>query len=914
MEKHVSLSKVAILLISIVLTSVITACSKKSTEQYISDAQAYLANEEVERAVIELKSAIVNAPRDIESRLLLGKTYYQLSQFANAEKELETAKDLGANEDSYFFLLLASQYYQNNFAEAQLTSETYNGNDEKIKNQAKLYNFLSAIRVDDTPPSIPDGLTGNVLVIAEANQALLERRPTKTLELADAVSNFSSSEIVELNIIKGIALTSLGRVNEAKDAYQKVVDIFPHYYFARFQLIETLTTLELLEETRKHLDFMFEIKPDSPLTHYYSAIVDFKQNDFEQAFQSATIAASGSINDIELYFIAGVSAYKTGKIESAYNFLNRNKNRVPSNHLNNKILAEVSLKLGYSMDVIAELEGLKLKPSNQSIVFSAAAINQFQLGNFEQATDFIGQATKHSPQDAVLLLQEGLIKLSSNDLSGIDSLTKSIEYNPSLDESWLLLAEAYLKQGEHDAAISVAQKWQELNKLDGLNLEGYLRLKMGQTKQAMEIFGDILKEEPEHSGATRYLMLAHANAREFPEAKAYAQTLIKQNPNSIINLVSYINLHIGSNKSETAEAFLLKEIENKPVNQEMLVALSMLMTWKKEHEKALKLLKEKGNPNHSLVQKTKGDLYHFLTRFDEAINEYDAWLKKDQRNPEAWFKKIQVVQDQGIAKKGLRVVKEALQHFPNDPRLIGLHAYFLARNGKVEDAKYVMQNLNGYQEKLPIIDYYNGYIALEDGKFQQAYSLLQKYYDVEPNFETATQLSRALEEIGKPEEGLALLKHEVSKLYKPFIERHRIAEYMVNNKMLERATDFYDQLFKDYPLDFVTINNYAALLTKVGELDKAEQLATVGLRLQPASPYAMDTLGRVFFKQGKTKEALFYAEKAHQAFPQNAEIQLHLAEILLADNQVNRAKILINRVKPVTKIEKDLLADIQATL
>lgn len=914
MEKHVSLSKVAILLISIVLTSVITACSKKSTEQYISDAQAYLANEEVERAVIELKSAIVNAPRDIESRLLLGKTYYQLSQFANAEKELETAKDLGANEERYFLFLLTSQYYQNNFDEAYLTSETYTGADPELISIANLYGYLSAIRIDDTPPQLPLELKGNALIIAQANQALMERRPTRTLDLTESVSGSGSSEIVELNIIRGIALMSLGRAAEAKESYQRVVDIFPHYYFARFQLVETLIALELLDEAHQNLKFMFEIKPDSPLTHYYSAIVDFKKNDFERAFQSATMAASGNINDIELYFVAGVSAYKTGKIESAYNFLSKNKNRVPSNHLNNKILAEVSLKLGYSMDVISQLGELKLTPSNQSIVLSAAAINQFQLGNFAQATEFIEQATERSPEDPVLMLQEGLIKLSSNDLSGIDSLTKSIEYDPSLDESWLLLAETYLRNGEHDAAISVAKKWQERNKIDGLNLEGYLRLKMEQTEQAMDIFRSILKEEPEHSGASRYLMLAHAQRQEFSVAKSYAEILVKQNPENLINLGSLVNLYLGSNDAEAAEKILLQQIEKNPNNQAAIIARTMLMARNKKPEEALEYISKNGNPTNEDVLRVKGDLYSFLLRFNEAINEYDSWLKKDVKNPIAWFKKIQAVQDQGVAKKGLRVVKEALQHFPNDPRLIGLHAYFLTRNGKVEDAKYVIQDLDGYQEKLPIIDYYNGYIALEDGKYQQAYSLLQKYYNVEPNFETATQLSRALEGLGKPEEGLTLLKLEVSKLYKPFIERHRIAEYMVNNKMLERATEYYDQLFKDHPLDFITVNNYAALLTRVGELDKAEQLATVGLRLQPASPYAMDTLGRVFFKQGKIKEALFYAEKAHQAFPQNAEIQLHLAETLLADNQVNRAKILINRVKPVTKIEKDLLADIKATL
>ena len=906
-----SLNKVAILLI---LTLAITACSKKSTEQYIADAQAYLANEEVERAVIELKSAIVGAPRDIESRLLLGETYFQLSQFANAEKELETAKDLGATEENYFLLLVASQYYQNNFEEAQLTSEKYKGADPEIKSLARLYGYLSAIRIDDTPPSLPSELQKNALIVAQANQALIARRPSRAIELTQQIDIKNSFEKVEVGIVRGIALMSLGRLEEAEQTYEKIVDFFPYYYFARFQLIEIQTQLNLLDKARENLTFLFEIKPDSALTHYYSAMVHFKQNEFEKAFQAATLADSANISDIELNFVAGVSAYKIGKIESAYNFLNKNKNKVPSNHISNKILAEVSLKLGYAVEVIAEIGGLQLHSNSQAIVFSSAAIQEFQLGNFNQAIEYIEQAKQASPEDPVVLLREGLMKLSVNDQSGIDSLAKSIEYDESIDESWLLLAEAYLRSGENQAAIALAKKWQERNKIDGMNLEGYLRLKMGELPEATNIFMSILEQEPEHSGATRYLMLIHAQNGEFVEAKNFAAQLVKQNPKSLANLISYVNLFLGSNDANSAEAFLTEQIEANPKNQEAIVAKSMLLSWDKKYDDALDLLIKKGDPSRDLIQKTKGDLYSFLRRYDKAIDEYTAWLKKDFRNPDAWFKKIQAVRDKGSVEQGLLTTTDALKYFPNDPRLIGMRAHFLILNGKISEAKKVMQDLTEFEDKLPIVNYYKGHIALEEGQYQTAYDLINEFYQFDPNFETATLLSRALEGLNRPEEGLAALQREIAKIPRPLLERHVIAEYMARNGMYDKAIEYYHLLLKDYPTDFITVNNYASVLTKAGKLTRAEELANIGLKMIPTSPYAMDTLGRVFFEQGKIKEALFYIEKAHKAVPQNAEIQLHLAETLLADNQVNRAKILINRVKPVTKIEKDLLADIKATL
>ncbi|MCF2947738.1 PEP-CTERM system TPR-repeat protein PrsT [Paraglaciecola aquimarina] len=890
-------SKVLIISILIGIGSLLSSCNPKTTDEYIVSAQEYIDISKTDKAIIELKNALLQDPQRIDARILLGQSYYQMSEFANAEKEFRNAQRYGAEQDSYFLLLLKSIYYQNNFSEADILSQKYTGQDKSIANLAKLYGYLSTIRLDKVNPDLPIGLTGDALLIAKANKALLENRPTETLKLTENIS-VNSDERVEALIIRGIALSALGQFEEANSAYQEIVDIYPYYYFARFQLIETLIKLENLVDARKNIEFLLNINPDSGLGSYHLAKVSFKEDKYEEALLYANKAFLANINDIELNFMAGVSAYKTGRIESAYEFLSKNKNKVPPNHINNKILAEVSLKLGYAMEVIPQINELNLSNENQAIVYSSAAITQFQLGNFAQANELIKKANEADPDNSVTLLQEGLIKLSSNDLSGIDSLTESIKYDQSISESWLLLAEAHIRNGEFEEAFAVAHKWQESNEIDGLALEGYIYLKQENIEKAQGIFQQILLSEPEHSGAMRYLMLIDARKENFDSAKSYAEKLIAQSPNSLMNIMSYVNIHIATNKVNTVKSFLQNMISQNSSNQEAIIALSSIYTFEGDLDKALQFLNETADSSNDLIQKIKGDMYMKMRKYDDAYKQYDLWSINDPKQPPAWFKKINALVANENYTEALNATESALKHFPNDPRLIAAKGNFLTKAGKIKEAKNLLLSVEKFQKHLPIITAYLGELAIYEKDYLVAETLLRKYYQQEPSFGIAELLAIALQYNNKAKEGAKILINELNQLKYNDIERHIVAEYLANNEMYEESIKYYHEILEDHPLHFITINNYAAALTKAGQLSKALELAQIGLKSFPNSEFALDTYGWILFKQGKISESLIYLAKAYEKQPNNNEIALHYIESLIANNRVTEAKRLLNYVKP----------------
>ena len=72
----------------------------------------------------------------------------------------------------------------------------------------------------------------------------------------------------------------------------------------------------------------------------------------------------------------------------------------------------------------------------------------------------------------------------------------------------------------------------------------------------------------------------------------------------------------------------------------------------------------------------------------------------------------------------------------------------------------------------------------------------------------------------------------------------------------------------------------------------------------PNNAATEDTLAMLYLKVKEYEEALNYSAKAAAALPNNAEVQLNYASILVANNQSNKAKELLNTLLTKASNEK----------
>ena len=109
--------KPVLLLLLVILLSGWGCDSRSSSEERIAAAQAYIDNDELNKAAIELKNALQQAPDNTLARRLLGEVYLTRGDAASAQKELERAAKLGE----------FSNFTQPFLARALLNEQDYDG-------------------------------------------------------------------------------------------------------------------------------------------------------------------------------------------------------------------------------------------------------------------------------------------------------------------------------------------------------------------------------------------------------------------------------------------------------------------------------------------------------------------------------------------------------------------------------------------------------------------------------------------------------------------------------------------------------------------------------------------------------------------------------------------------------------------
>ncbi len=108
----------------------------------------------------------------------------------------------------------------------------------------------------------------------------------------------------------------------------------------------------------------------------------------------------------------------------------------------------------------------------------------------------------------------------------------------------------------------------------------------------------------------------------------------------------------------------------------------------------------------------------------------------------------------------------------------------------------------------------------------------------------------------------------------------------------DRVPEMEQQLRRIISLDPSNAHAYNALGYTLADrnlrLKEAEQLITRALQLEPNDPSILDSMGWVLYRLGDKAKAIEYLQRAWQSRP-DAEVGVHLGEVLWANNQRNEA-------------------------
>lgn len=105
-----------------------------------------------------------------------------------------------------------------------------------------------------------------------------------------------------------------------------------------------------------------------------------------------------------------------------------------------------------------------------------------------------------------------------------------------------------------------------------------------------------------------------------------------------------------------------------------------------------------------------------------------------------------------------------------------------------------------------------------------------------------------------------------------------------------RAESIYRRLLETHPLNPMLLNALGYTLTlKHKQLDEAQNLIALAVELAPDQPAYLDSMGWVYFRQGKIEQAHHYLTQALALSPHDAEIHDHLTQLYLARGECAQA-------------------------
>jgi tetratricopeptide (TPR) repeat protein len=498
--------------------------------------------------------------------------------------------------------------------------------------------------------------------------------------------------------------------------------------------------------------------------------------------------------------------------------------------------------------------------------------------------------------------------------------------DPRNAEAWAFLSEFYFYSGKESERIDALQKWvaspspletqfyrRIMGGSENLTPEraslklGTALIKAGRPKDAVEVLGLLVTDEPENAEAVDTLREAVESGGE--EAGALA--------------VSSLQQAVYSNPGNSALVSLLAQIHARAGRTDLAA---------RDIDDALKRLPAGNKAAGSALHVALGDIYASVDNVKDSISAYDSalavrGLKPGSPVPDAdhdfaidVFEKmiqvyknadrpadvklvierarqlfgkndlfadkqlVSVYRETGNKAAALETVRQMRARFPDDHGLVRLEASILTESGKVDDGVALIRELIARKYAVA------GTSAGGSGS-GETIVLTPSVYDEFSNLLFVSQLysqaNRGKQAIASANEALVAARGE---------ERRQIAKLALATAQ-QLSGDYTSaeatlrEVLKQSPRNPMALNNLGYfLLESETRLNEAFELIQKAARIDPTNPSYLDSLGWANFKLGRLAEAEKSIRAAARLDPASETIYEHLGDVYKRQGKTEMAR------------------------
>ena len=444
----------------------------------------------------------------------------------------------------------------------------------------------------------------------------------------------------------------------------------------------------------------------------------------------------------------------------------------------------------------------------------------------------------------------------------IEKLEESLRSSPDSAYLHYMLAERYAEAQAWDAATAELKTVLHLNArwARAEKLLGQIDQLQDKHTEAIGLFEDVIRQNPEQEEAYLYLSQCYVNKKNYQKALEVLKRLVGVEPESV-NAYYYIGSIQSSYLKQTAEAIRTyrKILEWEPGNAKVRHAIAQIyMDGNKSKEALAEYLElEKMAPADLSVELQVALLYYDRGDFAKASERFQNILKQ---NPEADRIRYYL----GMLYEKQKKSQEAMEAYQKIPPSSGLYKEARLR------LSYLLNQAHKDREAIAV---------LEEAKVH-----------VTEASEVYEFLAFLWEEVGDLGKAEGVLRQGIEKLPDAEKLHFNLGILYDRKEKYDAAVQSMQEVLRVNPNNASALNYIGYTYAEQGiQLEEAKKFVEKALQLKPNDGYILDSLGWIYFKKGDLENASLYVRRALSHVPSEPAVCEHMGDIYLQKKELGKA-------------------------
>ena len=453
-----------------------------------------------------------------------------------------------------------------------------------------------------------------------------------------------------------------------------------------------------------------------------------------------------------------------------------------------------------------------------------------------------------------------------------------------------------------------------------------LLLYLDHRDEAISRLEYLIVRHPGESGSRMLLAKVFIREGKLREAGAQYRKVHELMPGDSTSLLLLSELYLTEGRQELAGDALeeVLQIDNRSYAAHVLLA--RLLVVEKKYDKSIDHYQQALEINWSSeLQLELAERFLQQKKYDKAKSLYQDLLARDEFNEDARIALVHVYLEQNREDQALKELNRLKVITSRPDRVDITIARLYARKKEYAKAISILEDVLSSKDTGEV-RYLLAFLHYQTGQYEATLQDLKGIHQDAEEYEDGVFLQvRTLRELKREEEAIRLLESAIAE------EQGRnpdmyvlLASLYQLNKHEEQGRKTFVRGIKSYPDDGNLLYEYGLFLDYQGEqqqaldvmqkviklqpehaaalnyvgytwadkkikLDKAFAYVKKAVELKPDNGYIRDSLGWVYYRQGKLELAIQTLEQAVQLSPDDPAILDHLADVYLESGRVSDA-------------------------